>query len=198
MEASAALRPNKREIDPNFVDVTSFVEMADFTGVGPRLMRETPCHQRDLPRTLEVYLAFLGLREWRPVASASFDSSAVCHPRSSLRRRLAKGYLWTIRILVIAVCLYTAFSRVRLHLSPDFGLMYSRDRSIGILFFRNLPTYFRHFFPRCLYSHLHINILLCLFFLYTYTFSINLLYLVPLPSYYHFDRPYFTRSLISW
>ena len=57
-------------------------------------------------------MAFLGLNEWRPMASAAFDVAAACHPRSSNRRRLSKAYLWTIRGLVFAVCFYCVFSGV--------------------------------------------------------------------------------------
>ena len=80
----AAPIPGRKELDPSFGDVASFIEMADFTGgAGPHLMADMMYHEHDLPRTLEVYLAFLGFREWRPLSSASFDGGTTCHPRSS-------------------------------------------------------------------------------------------------------------------
>jgi hypothetical protein len=109
---ASTINPVTNDLEPSFVDVASFVEMTDIQGCGPRLTSEPAGHFTELPRTLEVYMAFLGLKEWRPIASAPFNVAAACHPRSSNRRRLSKAYLWTIRGLVFAVCFYSVFSGV--------------------------------------------------------------------------------------
>lgn len=111
-KAAETITTIESELDPSYNDVASFVEMADFRGGAPQSVVEPSDFDPELPRMLEAYLVILGLREWRPIASAHFDVGAMCHPRSRNRRRLAKVYMWSVRILIFLLCIYSIISPV--------------------------------------------------------------------------------------